>query len=262
MRTMTDLAQGPVQKDAAPRLRADVAPAGGLIHEPEPADGDPVARDLLALLLSAENRHADGRRPAWRGGAEIAGAICPGVFERPGEETGTDRLWVGRHRADPRLAPGSRNRSGSGIRTWSTRICRSVGGVSGVRWRTWGRLTPAVGSMVDTLAVRSKNMPIETSSVVSSIHLVDHLELRFGRETGGRDPHAAGAPAVGHRSFTVGKRHLLAGAGDAVQDRPADFPLRSLVGIGEDAIGFLYRLRYESAERAAARCWSFERQKQ
>jgi hypothetical protein len=69
--------------------------------------------------------------------------------------------------------------------------------------------------------------------VVSSAALVDHLQAIILAKDRGGDLNAAGAPAVGHRHFAGGKRHLVSRDRDALQDRAADHPLGLFVEIGE-----------------------------
>src|SRR5262244_4358705 len=63
--------------------------------------------------------------------------------------------------------------------------------------------------------------------------LVDYLEHVVGAQDRGRDLNAAGAPAVRHRHLTAGKRDLVAGNRDRLEDGAADHALGLLVEIGE-----------------------------
>ena len=63
--------------------------------------------------------------------------------------------------------------------------------------------------------------------------LVDDLEHIVRADDRRGDLHAAGAPAIGHRHFARRERYLVAGDGDALQDRAADHPLGLLVEIGK-----------------------------
>src|SRR5262249_34157527 len=63
--------------------------------------------------------------------------------------------------------------------------------------------------------------------------LVDHLEHVVGAQDRRRDLNPAGAPAERHRHLAAGKRDLVAGDRDRLEDGAADHPLGLLVEIGE-----------------------------
>ena len=110
---------------------------------------------------------------------------------------------------------------------------RPVSGASGMRWRVWMMVALRglgghrdIGDLLEEGADRDG-----VGGVVGA--LVDDLQHVVRADDRRRHLHAAGAPAIGHRHFAAGERHLVAGNGDALQDRPADHPLGLLVEIGE-----------------------------
>ena len=116
-----------------------------------------------------------------------------------------------------------------------------------MRWRVWMTVASSVlvvvlntGGLGEELADRDR-----IGGVVGA--LVDHLEHVIGSEDRRRDLHAAGAPAVGHRHFPAGERHLIARDRDRLEDRAADHPLGLLVEIGE----IVYRRAHSAASRMA-----------
>ena len=104
---------------------------------------------------------------------------------------------------------------------------------SGMRWRVWmivaspvSRGHRDIGDLLEEGADRDG-----VGGVVGA--LVDDLQHVVRADDRGRHLHAAGAPAIGHRHFAAGERHLVAGDGDRLEDRAADHPLGLLVEIGE-----------------------------
>ncbi|EJZ21945.1 carbon-phosphorus lyase complex subunit [Rhizobium sp. Pop5] len=67
--------------------------------------------------------------------------------------------------------------------------------------------------------------------------LVNDLQHVIRPDDRSRHLHAAGAPAIGHRHFTRGEGHLVAGNGDRLQYGAADHPLGLFVEIGEVVAG-------------------------
>ncbi|QTK80019.1 PhnJ Carbon-Phosphorus Lyase Complex Subunit [Agrobacterium tumefaciens] len=63
--------------------------------------------------------------------------------------------------------------------------------------------------------------------------LVDDFQHIVGTKDGGRQLHAAGAPAIGHGHFAGSEGNLVTRNGDGLEDRPADHPLCLFIEISE-----------------------------
>src|SRR5262249_46645806 len=102
--------------------------------------------------------------------------------------------------------------------------------------------------VVRTPAVLAKNLRDDTALVVSSEPWSITLSTSSGPGGAARARPPAGAPAVGHGHLAAGKRDLVAGDRDRLEDRAADHPLGLLVEIGE----VVDRRAHSAASRSAS----------